>query len=362
MPTFTRKPKVTQQAEATQSTIPRRTQFGRSPERQSSLQLERTIANQAETRWLQRAGTDGGRGPESQSHTEHSAENQGHLQTKRHRQKVGGIAAAPPIVHEVLNSPGQQLEAQARISAESRFNHDFSRVRVHTGKQAGDSARAVNAQAYTVGRNVVFGEGKYAPYTPAGKRLLFHELTHIVQQRDAPGYRYRQSLEIGPPNNPSEVEASIMASALMTGTSGHSPPSSKAPSTTLQLQRQDVSPATADVESEPVTLDESERLGQQGAHLPSLRGQTRSGVGGSPYSAALPGYSQAGDTCGAASLVTALLVWDRQHWDSSKPNHHVVDACNLVLIELSRHGSQAVERWARHPAANTRKTCAGDSD
>ena len=66
---------------------------------------------------------------------------------------------------------------------ESRFGHDFSRVRVHTDARATDSALAVNAQAYTVGRDVVFGVGEYAPGAHTGKSLLAHELTHVVQQR-----------------------------------------------------------------------------------------------------------------------------------------------------------------------------------
>jgi hypothetical protein len=66
---------------------------------------------------------------------------------------------------------------------ETRFGHDFSQVRVHTDARAAESARAVNANAYTVGSNVVFGEGRYAPRSVAGRRLVAHELAHVVQQR-----------------------------------------------------------------------------------------------------------------------------------------------------------------------------------
>jgi hypothetical protein len=88
----------------------------------------------------------------------------------------------PPIVHDVLNSPGQPLDAGTRAFMEPRFGQDFSQVRVHTGSRAAESAQAVNALAYTVGRNVVFGTGQYAPGTNEGGRLLAHELTHVVQQ------------------------------------------------------------------------------------------------------------------------------------------------------------------------------------
>lgn len=89
----------------------------------------------------------------------------------------------PPIVHDVLHSSGQPLEPGTRSMMESRFGHDFKRVRIHTDAQAAKSTQAVNALAYTVGQDVVFGAGQYSPTTNAGQRLLAHELTHVVQQR-----------------------------------------------------------------------------------------------------------------------------------------------------------------------------------
>lgn len=90
----------------------------------------------------------------------------------------------PPIVDDVLRSPGQPLDSTAREFIEPRFGNDFSNVRVHTDERAAASARAVQARAYTVGGNVVFGTGQFAPRTAAGRRLLAHELTHTIQQRD----------------------------------------------------------------------------------------------------------------------------------------------------------------------------------
>ena len=92
------------------------------------------------------------------------------------------VNEVPPVVHEVLRSPGQPLDAQTNAFFESRFGHDFSHVRVHTDVRAAESARAVNALAYTVGRDMVFGAGQYAPGTSAGQQLVAHELTHVVQQ------------------------------------------------------------------------------------------------------------------------------------------------------------------------------------
>jgi hypothetical protein len=90
--------------------------------------------------------------------------------------------STPPIIRDVLNTPGQPLDAETKVFMESRFEHEFSHVRVHTDEQAAMSARAVNALAYTVGQDIAFGKGLYAPRTSEGKSLLAHELTHVVQQ------------------------------------------------------------------------------------------------------------------------------------------------------------------------------------
>ena len=93
-----------------------------------------------------------------------------------------GPDVAPPVVHEVLRSPGRPLDDATRGFMESRFNHDFSGVRVHSDSRAAESARAVNALAYTVGNHVAFDHGQYAPGTTTGRGLLAHELAHVVQQ------------------------------------------------------------------------------------------------------------------------------------------------------------------------------------
>ena len=97
-----------------------------------------------------------------------------------------GIGTVPPLVYDVLSSPGQPLDATTRAYFEPRFGHDFSQVCVHTDARAAESARAMNALAYTVGPNVVFGVGQYAPKTRVGQQLMAHELTHVVQQGNSP--------------------------------------------------------------------------------------------------------------------------------------------------------------------------------
>ncbi|HSZ60722.1 MAG TPA: DUF4157 domain-containing protein [Terriglobales bacterium] len=107
------------------------------------------------------------------------------LQRKPASSKSGSskpAAGVPAIVHDVLRSSGRPLDAATRAFFEPRFGRDFSGVRIHTDSQAAESARAVNALAYTVGRNVVFGAGSYQPASTEGDRLLAHELAHVVQQ------------------------------------------------------------------------------------------------------------------------------------------------------------------------------------
>lgn len=161
---------------------------------------------------------------------------------KRRAVRQAGPAAVPPIVHEVLRSPGRPLDAATRGLMESRFSHDFSRVRpqtvpqaasltigpandryeqeadrvansvmqstpsqkasanprydfshvrVHDDARSAESAQAMSASAYTVGNNIVFGESQYSPGVTAGQRLLAHELTHVVQQ----GSRVHNSIQ-----------------------------------------------------------------------------------------------------------------------------------------------------------------------
>jgi hypothetical protein len=103
---------------------------------------------------------------------------------KLQKKEAGPQAAtgeAPSSVHEVLRSPGQPLDAATRAFFEPRFGRDFSDVRVHSGPSAAQSAGALDALAYAVGRDIVFGAGQYASNTYEGRRLLAHELTHVAQ-------------------------------------------------------------------------------------------------------------------------------------------------------------------------------------
>ena len=111
--------------------------------------------------------------------------------------------------------PGRPLDGQTRAFFEPRFGHDFGQVRVHADGPAGVSARSLNALAYTVGHNVVFADNHFAPNTPAGQRLLAHELTHVVQQTSATGIPYM--LQRQPVSDTSEEEQALSSPATCEG-------------------------------------------------------------------------------------------------------------------------------------------------
>lgn len=124
----------------------------------------------------------------------------------------------PSPVRDVVGSGGgSPLESSTRTYLESRMGHDFGDVRVHTGAKADASARSIHAQAYTVGNDVVFQSGKFAPETPAGMHTLAHELTHVVQQRSGPvaGTPAAGGIRLSDPSDSFEQAASRNADAVM---------------------------------------------------------------------------------------------------------------------------------------------------
>jgi hypothetical protein len=138
---------------------------------------------------------------------------EGELQRKTAKPAADGGSGVPPIVHDVLRSPGQPLDRGTRTFMESRFGHDFSGVRVHTDAKAARSANAVNALAYTVGRDVVFASNEYSPASQPGKQLLAHELAHVAQQRADASLPQK----IGPENDGFEREADAAARQVADG-------------------------------------------------------------------------------------------------------------------------------------------------
>ena len=109
------------------------------------------------------------------------------VRAQRTRGSRGGVIDAPASVDATLASPATALNPLVRADMERRFGYDFSDVRVHADAAAARSARDLSAHAYTVGRHIVFDSGRLAPETPVGRRLLAHELTHVIQQGFASG-------------------------------------------------------------------------------------------------------------------------------------------------------------------------------
>jgi Domain of unknown function (DUF4157) len=131
---------------------------------------------------------------------------------------TSGIHGIPTIVRDVLRSPGQPLDTTARGFFEPRFGHDFSQVRIHTDQRAAESARSVGADAYAVGRDLVFGDRQFSPRSVAGRKLLAHELAHVVQQTAtpaAPNGRFAVSV----PGDSSELEADRISNVIFGATS-----------------------------------------------------------------------------------------------------------------------------------------------
>ena|GEM_PF-4261898 len=101
--------------------------------------------------------------------------------------------SAPSIVNDALSSGGKSMDAETRSFMESRFSYDFGNVKIHDDGLAAKSASSINALAYTSGNDVVFNSGQYNTNSDSGKRLLAHELTHVVQQSDLPVRRQEET-------------------------------------------------------------------------------------------------------------------------------------------------------------------------
>jgi Domain of unknown function (DUF4157) len=164
-----------------------------------------------------------------------------------------------PTVREALSSPGQPLDEGTRVFMESRFGHNFAQVRVHADAQAAESARAVNALAYTVGQDIVFAAQRYAPRTGEGQRLLAHELAHVVQQRAGAvdGVPAADGIRVSDPADRFEQEAAATAERATISGAGQrqegdereeSPPTVQRVYRTSTVQRQ----ATPPVATPPV--------------------------------------------------------------------------------------------------------------
>ena len=118
-------------------------------------------------------------------------------------------SAAPSIVGQALAGSGRPLEASTRADMEGRFGRDFGDVRIHADHSAAKSAAAINALAYTAGSHIAFGQGRYAPQTDAGRRLLAHELAHVGQQNAGAVIRRQTPEDAGAPPAPAPTSSAV---------------------------------------------------------------------------------------------------------------------------------------------------------
>jgi Domain of unknown function (DUF4157) len=134
-------------------------------------------------------------------------------------------------VHDVINSGGRPLDTDVRTDMEARLGHDFGDVRVHDDSGAHDSAVSVNANAYTVGSNIVFQRDRFDPGSTDGKTTLAHELTHVVQQRSGPvdGTSAGGGIKVSDPGDRFEREAAANAERVMAGPAPAVAPSPSGP-------------------------------------------------------------------------------------------------------------------------------------
>ncbi len=163
-----------------------------------------------------------------------------------------GPDVAPPIVHEVLREAGNALDPATKAFFEPRLGSALDGVRVHTDARAADSARAVDARAYTVGRDIVFADGGYRPDTASGRRLLAHELAHTVQQGPGPA-AVPSRLPVAAAGGELERAADRTADAIVSGRGAAKQPRSGA---SVQRELATPVPAVAPATSPALTADE----------------------------------------------------------------------------------------------------------
>lgn len=125
------------------------------------------------------------RGPNDQTSEEPHATVQASRRTQADIKTGRGVEGAmlSPLIHDALRSPGEPLSAETQKDFDARLGDNFAGVRVHADGASAAATAALNADAFTVGRHIVFGAGMYTPSTLSGKALMAHELTHVLQQR-----------------------------------------------------------------------------------------------------------------------------------------------------------------------------------
>ena len=172
------------------------------------------VSNSVSTAVLQRQCACGQHSPVGEGECDQCKKNR--VSLSRHAKGAGPVSI-DSRVRSAIESPGQALDHETRSLMESRFHHDFSSVRVHTGARAEESTSALQANAYALGRNIVFAHGRYNPASADGLHLMAHELAHVVQQKSAPAPGPQTDLEVSAPGDSAEREAEAAADRVAGG-------------------------------------------------------------------------------------------------------------------------------------------------
>lgn len=278
------------------------------------------------------------------------------------------VSEAPPSVHEVLRSSGQPLDRAARAFFEPRFGHDFSRVRVHSDSEASKSAAAVNALAYTVGEHIVFNAAHYNPSSLAGRHLLAHELTHVLQQGPVRQQavierpvgsmtnveslaRAQARLEIGKPDDRLEREADRVADRIVNGaTASVAAPSSESPND-----------ATAGMTQAPVVQPLLQRQPQP---APPAAGTCPNSVafstGNADVHVPLCGISNVTASTDPAGIPG--ITWSLAAGTAQIPTGTAIGATNGQITFATAQTGGTLRATATQPAATGGGTCAAFAD
>lgn len=220
MRTFTQKPKATQQTTSAKSSKPSRSFVGKSSNTHSILHLQRAVCNQVVRRLLQTA-TEGISASSARSASTACVHDYSRIPVHtggysniQPKQKVNAQYIDENLKNQLYQRKGggSPLSDETRAFFEPRMQVDFSKVRIHTDNKAFQMNRQLSARAFTHGRDIFFGAAQYNPDSYDGKRLLAHELTHVVQQN---GLRHDPIKNVNPLHVHRESSPSIMRGILL---------------------------------------------------------------------------------------------------------------------------------------------------
>ncbi len=290
-----------------------------------STATARSFTPAARTMVQRKCACGGTKGPDGE------CENCKRQRVQRRAAESTAPASAPESVHRTLASPGRPLDGGTRDFMESRFGHDFSQVRIHTDSQAGESARAINAHAYTAGDDIAFAPGQYQPDSHSGRQLLAHELAHTVQQS---GLRRRASdLAVDTaPDSRLEHEADSAARAVMHGTG--------APIIAGRPPTATVSRAKGDIATAPITGKKPKKItSSYGAHTVTPTG-----------SAALETDNKGGtDTLGEFSVDPFYLPADKGPAAFDIYEGNATGGSLESTLDLTGSGKTKTALWQERP-------------